>query len=713
MSDLTLDDKINVMRAKKDGASILIRPKQQTEMANGDAPWSKIDNPEFNWSVADYKVESDKRNLIEKVKETVDYNKMYNAVHTYERGRQLPDFTDYVADVLTNTKVEVEDAVNTFITSNASALLSFDLDTFKKTDAYTRIYNSLYDEYFDKARRDIENNPALLATYNTNDAYYEAVYAPQVNEIISSMLQELNNVLISNCESAIISGTNDTVARGLDKTILEQKVKSEEELIDELSFSSEDEIKERVINHIQTACDKYLENDTRTYNVSYDENINVTIVRDKDNMVPAVSISLVLDKQTFYDDDIPAIDYEIIGDKLSHISNITTTQLESLVNQIDTLSSKIDDFDNGVATQVKTYVSAEIPSIKDSIANLSESVSRNYQELNTAIKEMKTATTVSKPIAYQGAGFTKTVIDFMDNTETNYGHGMLIGGEGTVVIGSGESVKTVKENYGVTANSENMLVTGDKSVNIITNLNGGMNSKKEFVFGTDGSLNVPGSLVSTSDIKGTSIEATDGLTAKSITSGSSIKGASIEATNTITAGFITSNNSIKGNSIEATDSITAKSITSSDTIKSTSIEATSGITANTITSSSIKGTSIEATNGITAGSITSSSSIEGPSIKAINGLTAGSIISNSSIEGSSIKATNDLTAGSITSSSIKGTSIEATNGVTADSISSNSVTSSSIKGTSIEATGNLTADSIKANNINVTTINGISIEIIE
>jgi len=536
MSDLTLDDKINVMRAKKDGASILIRPKQQTEMASGDAPWSKIDNPEFNWSVADYKVESDKRNLIEKVKETVDYNKLYNAVHTYERGKQLPDFTDYVADVLTNTKAEVVDSVNAFITSNVNALLSFDLDTFKKTTAYTRIYNSLYDEYFDKARRDIENNPALLATYSTNDAYYEAVYAPQVNEIISSMLQELNNVLINTCESAIISGTNDTVSRGLDKTILEQKVKSEE-LIDELSFSTEDEIKERVINHIQNACDKYLENDTRTYNVSYDENINVTIVRDKDNMVPAVSVSLVLDKQTFYDDDIPAIDYEIIGDKLSHISNITTTQLESLVNQIDNLSGKIDNFDNGVADQVKTYVSAEIPSIRDSIANLSESVSRNYQELNTAIKEMKTATTVSKPIAYQGAGFTKTVIDFLDNTSDNYGHGMLIGGEGTVVIGSGESVRTVKENYGVTANSENMLVTGDNSVNIITNLNGGINSKKEFVFGTDGSLNVPGN-----------IDSSSGITANSI------RGSSIEATGNLTADYIKANNinvtTINGISIE-------------------------------------------------------------------------------------------------------------------------------------------------------------------
>jgi len=536
MSDLTLDDKINVMRAKKDGASILIRPKQQTEMASGDAPWSKIDNPEFNWSVADYKVESDKRNLIEKVKETVDYNKLYNAVHTYERGKQLPDFTDYVADVLTNTKAEVVDSVNAFITSNVNALLSFDLDTFKKTTAYTRIYNSLYDEYFDKARRDIENNPALLATYSTNDAYYEAVYAPQVNEIISSMLQELNNVLINTCESAIISGTNDTVSRGLDKTILEQKVKSEE-LIDELSFSTEDEIKERVINHIQNACDKYLENDTRTYNVSYDENINVTIVRDKDNMVPAVSVSLVLDKQTFYDDDIPAIDYEIIGDKLSHISNITTTQLESLVSQIDTLSGKIDNFDNGVADQVKTYVSAEIPSIRDSIANLSESVSRNYQELNTAIKEMKTATTVSKPIAYQGAGFTKTVIDFLDNTSDNYGHGMLIGGEGTVVIGSGESVRTVKENYGVTANSENMLVTGDNSVNIITNLNGGINSKKEFVFGTDGSLNVPGN-----------IDSSSGITANSI------RGSSIEATGNLTADYIKANNinvtTINGISIE-------------------------------------------------------------------------------------------------------------------------------------------------------------------
>lgn len=494
MSDLTLDDKINIMRAKKDGASILIRPHQHSEMMDGDSPWTKIDNPEFNWSVADYKVESDKQELLNKVKATVDYNRMYNAIHTYERGKQLPDFTEYVADVLTDTKAETTKAVNDFITENTNALLSFDLDTFKKTSAYTQIYNSLYNEYFDKARRDIETNPALLVTYSTNDKYYEAVYEPQVMAIINSMLQELNNALLNACGPVLVSSTNDVVTRSFDKSILEQRARDEEDLIDKLKFSTKEEIKERVENHIQAACEKYLENDTRIYNVSYDENINVTVVRDLDNMVPTVSVSLVADKQNFYDDNVPAVDYEIIGDKITSISNITSGQLESLVGQIDTLSSKIDNFDNDVADQVKDYVSTEIPSIKNTLSNISSTISKNYQELTTVIKEMKTATTVTKPIAYQGAGFAKTVIDFMDNTETNYGHGMLIGGEGTVVIGSGESVKTIKDNYGVTANSENMLVTGDRSVNIITNLDGGIDSKKEFVFGTDGSLNVPGNL---------------------------------------------------------------------------------------------------------------------------------------------------------------------------------------------------------------------------
>lgn len=498
MSDLTLDDKINVMRAKKDGASILIRPKQQTEMADGDAPWSKIDNPEFNWSVADYKVESDKEELLRKVKETVDYNRMYNSIHAFERGKNLPNIVTYSSSVLSDAKAETLENVNNFILENTNALLSFDLETFKKTDAYQRIYTSLYDEYFDKARRDIDNNPSLLNTYGTNDAYYNAVYKPQVDEILVAMLLELNNTLAAICGPALSSSINDIVTRSFDKNIFELKVKAEDDFISPTIYSSPEDIKEKIDNHLQTACEKYLENDTRIYNISHDENLNVTIVRDLDNMVPTVSISLVADKQNFYDDDVPAVDYEIISDKISNISNITSEQLASLNNQITSIANRVDEFDTDISTQVRDYVSGEIPTIKSTLSNLNTTINNNYQELITSIREMKANTTITKPIAYQGAGYTKTVIDFIDNTSDNYGHGMLIGGEGTVVIGSGESVKEVKNSYGIAANSENMLITGDDSVNILTNLQGGYNGKKEFVFGTDGSLTVPGNLNVTS-----------------------------------------------------------------------------------------------------------------------------------------------------------------------------------------------------------------------
>lgn len=498
MPDLTLEDKINIMRAKKEGANILIRPHQQTEMADGNAPWSRIEEPEFNWSVADYKVESDKEELLRKVKETVDCNRMYNSIHAFERGKNLPNIVTYSSSILTDTKTETLENVNNFILENTSALLSFDLETFKQTDAYQRIYTSLYNEYFDKARRDIDNNPSLLNTYGTNDAYYDAVYKPQVDEIIMAMLQELNNTLATICGPTLSSSINDIVTRSFDRNIFELKAKTEDDFIPSTTYSSPEEIRERIDNHLQTACEKYLENDTRIYSVSHDENLNVTIVRDIDNMVPTVSVSLVADKQNFYDDNVPAIDYEIISDKISNISNITSEQLASLNSQITSIANRVDEFDTDISVQVRDYVNGEIPTIKSTLSNLSTTINNNYQELITSIREMKSNTTITKPIAYQGAGYTKTVIDFIDNTNDNYGHGMLIGGEGSVVIGSGESVKAVKDNYGIAANSENMLVTGDENVNILTNLQGGYNGKKEFVFGKDGSLTVPGNINVTS-----------------------------------------------------------------------------------------------------------------------------------------------------------------------------------------------------------------------
>ena len=112
---------------------------------------------------------------------------------------------------------------------------------------------------------------------------------------------------------------------------------------------------------------------------------------------------------------------------------------------------------------------------------------------------------VTNAIKYQGTKSTQSMIKFIDNTNDEYGNGIYIGGGGQTIIGGGESSDVMAGQVG-TSGSEIMYVGNDGDVNIITNLQSGWASGKNFVFNTLGHLQIPGAVIkaggNTSWIKG-------------------------------------------------------------------------------------------------------------------------------------------------------------------------------------------------------------------
>lgn len=78
----------------------------------------------------------------------------------------------------------------------------------------------------------------------------------------------------------------------------------------------------------------------------------------------------------------------------------------------------------------------------------------------------------------------------------NSGDGILIQGEGRVLIGSGESAtRFLDDTTGWTSgNVEDLILLGDNNVYISTNMQDGAEFRKKFIFGENGNLTVPGNI---------------------------------------------------------------------------------------------------------------------------------------------------------------------------------------------------------------------------
>ena len=97
-------------------------------------------------------------------------------------------------------------------------------------------------------------------------------------------------------------------------------------------------------------------------------------------------------------------------------------------------------------------------------------------------------------IRYQGTKNNSDLIRFVDNTVDQYGNGIAIGDGGLVVVGAGESAQQVLNNAGVAGGTEILYLASDSDTYILTNVNGGYSSRKEFIFSSGGRLTVPNEL---------------------------------------------------------------------------------------------------------------------------------------------------------------------------------------------------------------------------
>ena len=103
---------------------------------------------------------------------------------------------------------------------------------------------------------------------------------------------------------------------------------------------------------------------------------------------------------------------------------------------------------------------------------------------------------VTKNIKFQGTKATSNLIRFLDNTADAYGNGVAIGDGGLVVIGAGESAQKIIDMAGlVTAGSEVLYLCSDGNVYVETNMQNSYYDRKEFIFGSNGNLTVPGSVI--------------------------------------------------------------------------------------------------------------------------------------------------------------------------------------------------------------------------
>ena len=97
-------------------------------------------------------------------------------------------------------------------------------------------------------------------------------------------------------------------------------------------------------------------------------------------------------------------------------------------------------------------------------------------------------------ISYVGSNAEVAMIRFIDNTNDEYGNGIVIGGGGPTIIGGGESAVTILNdttNWPTASGQETMVVANDGDINFLSNVQNGTSSAYRFIMGADGSFTTP------------------------------------------------------------------------------------------------------------------------------------------------------------------------------------------------------------------------------
>ena len=351
----TLSDKINVMMAKKKDAEIMVRPH------NGNEQWTTIENPDFNWGVADYKVKPDYKLLFDKFQAAFVYDELYAAVHAQERGQNLPNIIDELSNQLSTYKTSVLNKVENELLVGTSTLLS--LTEFKKSIPGKTLASILQKklELEGKSKEEIET---------------------ELEKGLITYLTELNSVIKTN-PSTIRSSIKDQLALTLDKQILDIKALEENDLIKK-EYTTKNKLKSIIINLFLEAVEKFFKDETEKYIFCKNGNFGITITRNTDKNNPTIQFFYLAYNKIDGFNDVPAIDWTLNVDKVVTVSNITVQQLKDLQNSVDEskhiCKTNYDNLKARVDLEIQNNIakSEKIKELEQEITKLKEN--SNYSE---------------------------------------------------------------------------------------------------------------------------------------------------------------------------------------------------------------------------------------------------------------------------------------------------------------------------------------------
>lgn len=180
-----------------------------------------------------------------------------------------------------------------------------------------------------------------------------------------------------------------------------------------------------------------------------------------------------------------------------------TTSAAGLMSASD--KTKLDGIATGAEVNVQSDWNQTTTTADDYIKNKPSSMPASdvYSWAKASTKPSYTASEVGAlplsggnmtgNISYTGTKATYPMIKFIDNTIDPCGNGISIGGGGLTIIGGGESSDVIAAQK-ASGGNEAMIIGNDSDVHIMSNLQDGYSYGKDFVFGANGNLTVPGTI---------------------------------------------------------------------------------------------------------------------------------------------------------------------------------------------------------------------------
>lgn len=144
-------------------------------------------------------------------------------------------------------------------------------------------------------------------------------------------------------------------------------------------------------------------------------------------------------------------------------------------------------FIDTISQNANGEITATRKNVREASASQSGVVSTGTQTIagNKTMTGSLAFDNVANAIYFKNAQGSYPMIKFAGSSD-QWGHGLIMGGGGIVVIGAGESSDTIAS--GKNAGSEDTYIGADGEVFVYTNVNGGMAGAKKYSFGTSGTF---------------------------------------------------------------------------------------------------------------------------------------------------------------------------------------------------------------------------------